>query len=161
MVLRLFSGKRKVNNSSLHLHIVTESGDVIRTFDLQSTDSRYVISFTPPTTSFKLKLSGTTHQGHRFEREYPHTIKPTTAFLRGKYAINDFTLPLSKTSFLHFQICNFGASERFDIVSRNDTMGYILHPSDPNTSSKIDALRFTFALEPRALQMLIKWIPWY
>lgn len=130
MTLRLLALERKVNTSSLHLQIVTESGDVIRTFDLQSTDDeRYVISFTPSTTPFKLKLIGTTHQGHTFEREYPHTIKPTTAVLRGKYASNDFTLPLSKTSFLHFQICNFGASERFDIVSRNDTMGYILHPS--------------------------------
>ena len=130
MVLKLFAEEGKVNTSSLHLHIVTESGDVIRNFDLLSTDSEYhVISFTAPATPFKLKLIGTTQQGHTFEREYPRIIKPTTAFLRGKYASNDFTLPLNKATFLHFQICNFGTSELFEIVARNDTMGYILQPS--------------------------------
>ena len=129
MVLRLFARERIVNTSSLQLHIVTESGDFIRNFSLLSQDEHYVIIFTPPATPFKLKLIGTTQQGHRFEREYHRIIKPTTAVLRGKYASNDFTLRLNSASFLQFQICNFGASELFEIVARNDTMGYILHPS--------------------------------
>lgn len=130
MALSLLARKGKVNTSSLHLHIIhAELGDVIHTFDLLSKDELYAISFTPPATPFKLKLIGTTQQGHTFEREYPRIIKPTTAFLRGKYASNDFTLPLNKASFLQFQICNFDASELFEIVARNDTMGYILQPS--------------------------------
>lgn len=130
MVLKLLSGVGKVNSGSLRLQIVTESGTVVRSLNLISHGStHYEASFPPPTTPFRLKLIGTTHRGHTFERMSRRTIQPTTAVLRGKYASNDFTLPLNVTTFMHFQICNFAASELFEIVARKDVMGYILQPS--------------------------------
>ena len=48
--------------------------------------------------------------------------------LRGKYASNDYTLPLGAVTFVHFQLCNFGASEYFDVTVVKDKMGYITSP---------------------------------
>lgn len=130
MVLTLLAGEGKVNTDSLRLWIVTKSGAVLRELKLQSNDSiHYETSFIPPTSPFRLKLTGTTQKGHTFERLSRRTIKPTTAVLRAKYASNDFTLPLNVTTFLHFQICNFGDSELFEILLKKDSMDYIMHQS--------------------------------
>ncbi|KAL9960310.1 hypothetical protein ACROYT_G033755 [Oculina patagonica] len=130
MVLTLLAGEGKVDTGSLRLQLVTKSGAVIRNLDLVTNDSvHYETSLIPPTTPFKLKLIGTTQKGHTFERISRRKIKPTTALLRAKYASNDFTLPLNKITFLHFQICNFGATELFQIAVKKDRMGYIVHKS--------------------------------
>ena len=130
MVLTLLAGVGIVNPASLRLQLVTKSGVVIRNVNLLSKDSmHYEATFIPPTTPFKLKLIGTTQKGHTFERISRRKIKPTTAVLRAKYASNDFTLPLNKITFLHFQICNFGATELFDIYVKKDRMGYIVQRS--------------------------------
>lgn len=130
MVLTLLAGEGKVNTDSLRLWIVTKSGAVLLELKLQSNDSiHYETSFIPPTSPFRLKLTGTTQKGHTFERLSRRTIKPTTAVLRAKYASNDFTLPLNVTTFLHFQICNFGDSELFEILLKKDSMDYIMHQS--------------------------------
>ena len=130
MVLKLLAEEGKVNTDSLRLRIVTKSGAVIQELKMQSHDStHYETNFTPPTTPFRLKLTGTTQTGSTFERLSHRVIKPTTAVLRAKHASNDFTLPLHKTTYLHFQICNFGESELFEIVLKRDTMSFILHQS--------------------------------
>ena len=130
MVLTLLAGEGTVNTSSLRLQIVTKSGAVIRTLNLPPKDGiHYETSFTPPTTPFKLKLIGTTQKGDAFERLSRRKMKPTTAILRAKHASNNFTLPLNKVTFLHFQICNFGPTELFEITVKKDRMGYIMHRS--------------------------------
>ncbi|KAL9960311.1 hypothetical protein ACROYT_G033756 [Oculina patagonica] len=130
MVLTLLSWEGKVDTGSLRLQLVTKSGAVIRNLNLVTNDSiHYKTSFIPPTTLFKLKLFGTTQKGYSFERISRRTIKPTTALLRSKYASNNFTLPLNKTTVLHFQICNFGATELFQITVTKDRMGYIVNKS--------------------------------
>ena len=130
MVLTLLAGEGIVKTNSLRLRIVTKSGAVIRELKIQSNDStHYETTFIPPTSPFRLKLSGTTQKGHTFERLSRRTIKPSTAVLRAKYASNDFTLPLNVTTYLHFQICNFGESELFEIILKKDRMDYIVHQS--------------------------------
>ena len=129
MVLTLLAADEKVDPRSLRLQIVTKSGSFIRNLNLVSNDSvHYKVNFIPPATPFKLKLLGTTQEGHAFERLAHRTIQPTTAFLRGKYASNDFTLPLNALTFIHFEICNFGPSELFEVVVRKDRMSYIVQP---------------------------------
>lgn len=131
MVLTLLAGEGMVNTDSLRLWIVTKSGAVVRELKMLSSDSmHYETTFIPPTTPFRLKLTGITQTGHTFERLSHSTIKPTTAVLRAKYASNDFTLPLNLTTYLHFQICNFGDSELFEIILKKDRMSYIMHQSE-------------------------------
>lgn len=130
MVLKLLAEEGKVNTDSLRLRIVTKSGAVIRELKIQSHGStHYETSFIPLTTPFRLKLTGTTEKGHTFERLSHREIKPTTAVLRAKHASNDFTLPLNVTTYLHFQICNFGDSELFEIVVKKDSLNFIVHQS--------------------------------
>ena len=130
MVLKLLAEEGRVNNDSLRLRIVTKSGTVVRELKIQSLgDTHYETSFIPPTTPFRLKLTGTTQTGRTFERLSHREIKPTTAVLRAKHASNDFTLPLNVTTYLHFQICNFGDSELFEIVLKKDSMNLIVHQS--------------------------------
>lgn len=132
MVLTLLAEEGKVNNDSLRLRIVNTSGAVIRELTIQSHEhdcTHYETSFIPPTTPFRLKLTGTTQTGSAFERLSHRAIKPTTAVLRAKHASNDFTLPLNVTTYLHFQICNFGESELFEVVLKKDRMNFIVHQS--------------------------------
>lgn len=137
MVLTLLAGEGMVNTDSLRLWIVTKSGAVVRELKMQSSDRiHYETTFIPPTTPFRLKLTGITQRGHSFERLSHSTIKPTTAVLRAKYASNDFTLPLNLTTYLHFQICNFGDSELFEIILKKDRMTYIMHQSESSQRPK-------------------------
>ena len=50
-------------------------------------------------------------------------------FLGGRYASNDFTLPLNSLTIIQFEICNFGPSERFEVLVRKDWMNYVSQPS--------------------------------
>lgn len=122
------AGSEKVNSSSVRLELITTEGTRISDVTLQTADNvHFTSSFTPRATQpFKFKLRGITRGGNPFERISHQTIKPTTVVLRGKYASNDYTLPLGRVSFVHFQLCNFGASEFFDVTTVKDKMGYLL-----------------------------------
>jgi len=128
MVITL-AGSEKVTSSSLRLQLITPEGNHISDVTLQSRDGvHFTASITPraPAHAFKLKLKGTTRSGNPFERISRQKIKPTTAVLRGKYASNDYTLPLGRVTFIHFQLCNFGATEIFDVAVVKDKMGYVI-----------------------------------
>lgn len=115
----------------MRLELITTGGTRTSDVTLQTTDNvHFTASFTPRTSQpFKLRLRGFTSGGNLFERISHQTIKPTTAVLRGKYASNDYTLPLGKTTFVHFQLCNFGGSEYFDVSVAKDRMGYLISPN--------------------------------
>lgn len=125
------AGSEKVDTSSLRLQLITTEGNRISDITLQSRDSNhFTASYTPSASAraFKLKLKGNTRGGNPFERISRQTIKPTTAVLRGKYASNDYTLPLNRVTFIHFQLCNFGANEIFDVDVVKDRMRYVISP---------------------------------
>ncbi|XP_022793661.1 von Willebrand factor A domain-containing protein 7-like [Stylophora pistillata] len=125
------AGSEKVDPSSVRLELITTGGTRTSDVTLQTTDNvHFTASFTPRTSQpFKLRLRGFTSGGNLFERISHQTIKPTTAVLRRKYASNDYTLPLGKTTFVHFQLCNFGGSEYFDVSVAKDRMGYLISPN--------------------------------
>ena len=125
------AGSEKVIPSSLRLDLITPEGTKISDVTLQTADRvHFTSSFTPRVSQpFKFKLRGTTRGGNAFERISHQTIKPTTVVLRGKYASNDYTLPLGRVTFVHFQLCNFGESEHFDVTVVKDKMGYMLSQS--------------------------------
>lgn len=123
------AGSEKVDHSSLRLQLVTTEGHHIRDVTLQSRDNdHFTASMTPraPARTFKLKLRGTTRGGNAFERISRQTVKPTTAVLRGKYASNDYTLPLNRVTFIHFQLCNYGPNDVFNVSVIKDRMRYIV-----------------------------------
>ena len=124
------AGSEKVDTSSLRLQLITKEGTHISDVTLQSRDSVHFTASILPSTSraFKLKLKGTTRRGHAFERISRQTIKPTTAVLRGKYASNYYTLPLNRVTFVHFQLCNFGATEVFNVTVVKDRLRYVMPP---------------------------------
>lgn len=123
------AGSEKVDNTSLRLQLITTEGDHIIDVTLQQqSQSHFIARFNPKTLvrSFKLKLMGATRSGYQFERISRQTVKPATAVLRGRYASNDFTLPLGRTTFIHFQLCNFGTTDTFDVVVVKDVFSYVL-----------------------------------
>ena len=125
------AGSEKVDTSSVCLELITTDGTRISDVTLQTRDNiHFTASITPRSGQpFKLKLKGTTLGGNSFERISRQTIKPTTAVLRGKYASNDYTLPLGTITIVHFQLCNFGASEYFDVKVVKDKLGYVVTPN--------------------------------
>ena len=126
------AGSEKVDTSSLRLQLITTEGNRIRdvTLRLHSDRVHFTASITPDSSmrSFKLKLKGTTQGGNPFERISHQTIKPTTAVLRTKYASNDYTLPLNRRTFIHFQLCNFGNTENFNVTVVKDRLRYVVSP---------------------------------
>ena len=129
-ILITVAGSEKVNRSSVRLELITTEGTRISDVTLQKLgDDHFTASITPRSAiPFKLKLKGITLGGNPFERISRQTIKPTTAVLRRKYASNDHTLPVGRVTFVHFQLCNFGATEYFDVTVVKDRMGYIVNP---------------------------------
>ena len=128
-ILISLAGSEKVDNTSLRLQLITTKGDHIIDVTLQQqSQSHFIARFNPKALarSFKLKLKGTTRSGYQFERISRQTVKPATAVLRGRYASNDFTLPLGRTTFIHFQLCNFGTTDTFDVVVVKDVLSYVL-----------------------------------
>lgn len=121
------AGSEKVDTSSVRLELITTDGTRISDVTVQTRDNvHFTASITPRSGEpFKLKLKGTTLGGNSFERISRQTIKPTTAVLRGKYASNDYTLPLGTDTVVHFQLCNFGATEYFDVKVVKDKLGYV------------------------------------
>lgn len=130
MVLTV-AGSEKIDTSSVRLELITAEGARISDVSLQKLNEvHFTASITPRSSQpFKLKIRGTTRGGNSFERISRQTIKPTTFVLRGKYASNDYTLPLGAVTFVHFQLCNFGASEYFDVTVVKDKMGYVISPN--------------------------------
>ena len=124
------AGSEKLNTSSVRLELITTEGTRMSDVTLHTSDNvHFTASITPSAGQpFKLKLRGTTRGGHTFERISRQTFKPTTAVLRVKHASNDYTLPLGRVTFVHFQLCNFGASEYFDVTVVKDRMGLIISP---------------------------------
>ena len=124
------AGSEKLDKSSLRLQLVTTEGRYISDLTLQpQSQGRFLVDFNAhvngrPT---KLKLKGTTQKGFPFERISHKIHKTTTAVLRGTYASNYYTLPLGRTTFIRFQLCNFGASETFDFLVAKDTRRYVIH----------------------------------
>ena len=130
MVLTV-AGSEKIDSSSVRLELITTDGARISDVTLQRLNAVHFTANITPSSSqpFKLKIRGTTRGGNSFERISRQTIKPTTAVLRGKYASNDYTLPLGSITFVHFQLCNFDASEYFDVTVVKDKMGYVISPN--------------------------------
>ena len=123
------AGSEKLNSSSLLLQLISTEGNLISDFALQpQSQGHFIASFNPHALvpSFKLKLKGVTQNGYHFERISRKTARPTTAVLRVKYASNLYTLPLGRTTFIHFLVCNFGATEIFHIEVLKDRLGYIV-----------------------------------
>ena len=123
------AGSEKLNKSSLRLQLVTTEGNYISDLTLQpQTQSRFLVDLNAhaPGQPFKLKLKGATQKGYPFERISHKIHKTTTAVLRGTYASNYYTLPLGRTTFIRFQLCNFGATETFDFLVAKDTRCYVL-----------------------------------
>lgn len=122
------AGSEKIDASSVRLELVTTEG--IRISDVTSqtlNNVHFTANITPRASQpFKLKLRGITLGGNQFERFSRQTVRPTTAVLRDKYASNDYTLPLGRVTFVHFQLCNFGTSEYFDVIRVKDMMGCII-----------------------------------
>ena len=111
------------------MQLITTRGNLIRDVAIQSQgQGRFTADFTPHSSvrSFKLKLKGTTQKGYPFERISQKIGSTTTAVAWVKYASNDHTLPLDQTTFVHFQVCNFGATEFFDCVVSKDKLDYLL-----------------------------------
>ena len=131
MVITL-AGSAKVDTRTLQLQLITPEGNHISDVTLQPAGDRdhFTASITPrvPVRSFKLKLKGTTRGGYPFERISRQTVKPTTAVLRGKYASNEYTLPLGRVTYTHFQLCNFGNTETFDVTVVKDKLSYVITP---------------------------------
>lgn len=111
------------------MQLITTRGNLIRDVAIQSQgQGRFTADFNPHSSvrSFKLKLKGTTQKGYPFERISQKIGSTTTAVSWVKYASNDHTLPLDQTTFIHFQVCNFGATEFFDCVVSKDKLDYLL-----------------------------------
>ena len=125
------AGSEKLNSSSLLLQLISTEGNLISDVTLRPQnqgDRHFIASFNPHANfpSFRLKLKGVTRDGYHFERISRKTARPTTAVLRVKYASNLSTLPLGRTTFIHFLVCNFGATEIFHIEVLKDRLGYVL-----------------------------------
>lgn len=122
------AGSEKLNKSSLRLQLVTTDGNYISDLTLQpQNQGRFLVDLNAhaPGQPFKLKLKGATQKGYPFERISHKIHKTTTAVLRGTYASNYYTLPLGRTTFIRFQLCNFGATETFDFLVAKDTRRYV------------------------------------
>lgn len=123
------AGSEKLDESSLRMQLITTKGNLIRYVVIQPRgQGKFTADFNPHSSvrSFKLKLKGTTQKGYPFERISQKIGSTTTAVAWVKYASNDQTLPLDRTTFIHFQVCNFGATEFFDSLVLKDKLGYLL-----------------------------------
>ena len=122
------AGSEKLDKSSLRLQLVTTEGRYISDLTLQpQNQGRFLVDFNARAHGqpFKLKLKGMTQKGYPFERISHKIHKTTTAILRGTYASNYYTLTLGRTTFIRFQLCNFGATETFDFLVAKDTRRYV------------------------------------
>ena len=63
--------------------------------------------------------------GSPFQRISRQTIEPSKFLLRVWSASNDYTLPHNGTTFVYFQLCNHGDSERFQVTVK-DRLGYLV-----------------------------------
>ena len=112
----------------MRLQLVTTEGKYISDLTLQpQSQGHFLVDFNAHANGrpFKLKLKGTTQKGYPFERISHKIHKTTTAVLRGTYASNYYTLPLGRTTFIRFQLCNFGATETFDFLVAKDTQRFV------------------------------------
>ena len=122
------AGSEKLDKSSLRLQLVTTEGRYISDLTLQpQNQGRFLVDFNAHAHGqpFKLKLKGMTQKGYPFERISHKIHKTTTAILRETYASNYYTLSLGRTTFIRFQLCNFGATETFDFLVAKDTRRYV------------------------------------
>ena len=154
MVITL-AGSEKVDTSSLRLQLINTEGNLIRDVPLQSRSGdrvHFTAIITPAASKpfFKLKLKGNTQSGNPFERISHQVIKPTTAVLRAKRASNDYTLPLRRNTFIHFQLCNFGNTEIFNVAVVKDRLRYIDRSRLPSPKRVIKGRCVTIAVRARA-----------
>ena len=120
------AGSEKVDNSSLRLQLITKDGSHISDVTLQPRDSvHFSASVIAPAQVFKLKLQGNTRSGRPFQRISRQIIEPSKVLLRVWSASNDYTLPHNGTTFVHFQLCNHGDRERFQVTVK-DRLGYLV-----------------------------------
>lgn len=154
MVITL-AGSEKVDTSSLRLQLINTEGNLIRDVPLQSRSGdrvHFTAVITPAASKpfFKLKLKGRTQSGNPFERISHQVIKPATAVLRAKRASNDYTLPLRRNTFIHFQLCNFGNTEIFNVAVVKDRLRYIDRSRLPSPKRVIKGRCVTIAVRARA-----------
>ena len=122
------AGSEKVDNSSLRLQLITKDGSHISDVTLQPRDSvHFSASVMAPAQVFKLKLRGNTRSGSPFQRISRQIIEPSKVLLRVWSASNDYTLPHNGITFLHFQLCNYGVRERFQVTVK-ERLGYLVTP---------------------------------
>ena len=120
------AGSEKVDNSSLRLQLITKDGSHISDVTLQPRDSvHFSASVMAPAQVFKLKLRGNTRSGSPFQRISRQIIEPSKVLLRAWSASNDYTLPHNRNTVVHFQLCNYGVRERFQVTVK-DRLGYLV-----------------------------------
>ncbi|XP_044182994.1 von Willebrand factor A domain-containing protein 7-like [Acropora millepora] len=120
------AGSEKVDKSSLRLQLISKDGSHISDVTLQPRDSvHFSASVVAPAQVFKLKLRGHTRSGSPFQRISRQIIEPSKVLLRVWSASNDYTLPHNRNTVVHFQLCNYGDRERFQVTVK-DRLGYLV-----------------------------------
>ncbi|XP_031557718.1 von Willebrand factor A domain-containing protein 7-like [Actinia tenebrosa] len=122
------AGAERIQRNRLSVELIdSRNGRVLTTVAMtprSSSKAHFVVSFTPPSTPFKLRMKGRTKAGNVFERSSIKTIRATTALIR-VYRAKDgqLTIPRGRRMFVILLIFNVGPTETFD-VSVNDPKQY-------------------------------------
>ena len=120
------AGSEKVDSSTLRLQLISKDGSHISDVTLQPRDSvHFSASVVAPAQVFKLKLRGNTRSGSPFQRISRQIIEPSKVLLRVWSASNDYTLPHNRNTVVHFQLCNYGDRERFQVTVK-DRLGFLV-----------------------------------
>jgi hypothetical protein len=84
---------------------------------------KFVGDLTPPSVPFLVYVTGTTSAGRPFQRMLPGEILATTLDVRAPEAVD--LIPVGVTTFLTFQVTNFGAPATFSFTGTDDK-GFIV-----------------------------------
>jgi len=164
MVIRI-GGIDRIEASSLQVAVVDTHGNMLikdKAIKKLGSKSIYSTKILPPDVPFKIRLSGQTKSGNKFERISNGISKAVTAYMRVTYAGNEFTATIGKGSVAALvQVLNVGD---LDTITFNVTasigsiptntqsktirnMGFIqidyIPPNDNNKYGKVDRITIT------------------
>ncbi|EDO33717.1 predicted protein [Nematostella vectensis] len=114
------AGADKVNRETVTLELINKQGGHVRDVPLRSVDAagvRYLAIFTPPSTSYKLKLKGSTKTGRDFERVSRNIVEPKSMLLRILDSVTDFTISPGRRTSIMFQMFSAAPSRKTIKVS--------------------------------------------
>ncbi|XP_048581792.1 von Willebrand factor A domain-containing protein 7 [Nematostella vectensis] len=114
------AGADKVNRETVTLELINKQGGHVRDVPLRSVDAagvRYLAIFTPPSTSYKLKLKGSTKTGRDFERVSRNIVEPKSMLLRILDSVTDFTISPGRRTSIMFQMFSAAPSRKTIEVS--------------------------------------------